>query len=54
MILASITLFQQLNPGLLPKVHTINFFISDFFGAPKENLMLHQMVVITKGTPDCF
>lgn len=48
MILASITLFQQLNPCLLPTVHTISFFIYDFLEGWKENLLLHQMVVITK------
>ena len=54
MILASITLFQQLNTGLLPEVHTISFFIYDLLWGRKENLTLHQMAVITKATPDCF
>lgn len=53
MILASITLFQQLNPSLFLEVHTISFFIYDFLGVWKENLMLHQ-VVITKPTLDCL
>lgn len=48
MILASVTLFQQLNPCLLPAVHTISSIIYDFLGGWKESLLLHQMVVITK------
>lgn len=54
MILALVTLFQQLNPGLFLNIHTISFFIYDFLEGGKETLILHQMVVITKVIPDCF